>query len=376
MKIAQVVSTYPPYRGGMGKVAHEYTERLRARGHHVHVFTPAYRFSRDDVPYVHRVPSPVSIGNAGFTPSLFQRLRGFDVVHLHYPFFGGAEPIIVRRALRDDQKLVLTYHMDSVADGAKGWMFRAHEKLLLPWILSRADKIFVSSRDYASSSALARQENVTQKIDVHPFGVDLDLFHPGEEPAVRQELGVRADMPLVLFVGGLDRAHAFKGLSVLLRALASLARYPWHAVVIGEGDLRAVYELDARERGLSDRVHFLGSVPDERLPVFYRASDVHCFPSTARSEAFGLVALEAAASGIPTIASDLPGVRQVVLNGETGLLVAPGDVESLTRALTLLLEQVDLRRRLGFSARKRAEAEFAWEPKIDALERAYLNMVK
>src|SRR3989338_2915406 len=164
MKIAQVVSTYPPYRGGMGKVAHEYTERLRARGHHVHVFTPAYRFSRYDVPYVHRVPSPVSIGNAGFTPSLFQRLRGFYVVHLHYPFFGGAEPIIVRRALRDDQKLVLTYHMDSVADGAKGWMFRAHEKLLLPWILSRADKIFVSSRDYASSSALARQNDVAQKI--------------------------------------------------------------------------------------------------------------------------------------------------------------------------------------------------------------------
>ena len=117
MKIAQVVSTYPPYRGGMGSIAHTYTEHLRARGHDVHVYTPRYRAVQYDPDYIHRVPSPIHVGNAGVVPSLFNRLKGLDIIHLHYPFFGGAEPVIVRKAVRPDQALVLTYHMDPIARG-------------------------------------------------------------------------------------------------------------------------------------------------------------------------------------------------------------------------------------------------------------------
>ncbi len=370
MKIAQVVSTYPPYRGGMGAVAHAYTERLRARGHDVHVYTPRYRAVQYDPEYVHRVPSPLHIGNAGVVPSLFSRLKGFDVVHLHYPFFGGAEPVIVRKAIRPDQALVLTYHMDPVARGLKGALFEAHRRALLPWIVSRADRILVSSRDYAASSALSQIPHALDRLEIHPFGVDLERFHPGHDPEFRQSLGIPDGIPVMLFVGALDPAHHFKGLPVLLEALEVLSG-KWHALIIGEGSLRASFMANVAQKSYGDRVHFVGGIPDEDLPRYYRAADIHCFPSTERAEAFGLVALEAAASGIPSIASDLPGVRSVVLDGETGLLVPPSDATALRHSLELLLVHGELRERLGLSARKRAEAEFAWDPLVSRLEKTY-----
>ncbi len=374
VKIAQVVCTYPPYRGGIGRVAHEYTERLRACDFDVHVFTPRYNPVDGDPAYVHRVPSPVHIGNAGVVPSLVRRLSGFDIVHLHYPFFGGAEPAIVGKALRHDQKLVMTYHHDPVVNGIRGAIYEAHRRLLFPWLVNRAEKILVSSRDYAEVCDLKEVHGAMNRVEVMPFGVDLERFHPGSEPELRSALGWRDDLPVFLFVGGLDPAHHFKGLPVLLEALEGLKDYPWRCVVIGDGALRATFEANAELVGLKDRMVFLGNVSDSDLPKYYRMANVHCFPSTERAEAFGMVALEAAASGIPSIASDLPGVRSVVLNGETGLLVPPGNVEELRRAMLLMLEQVDLRHRLGESARRRAEVEFAWDPLMAKLEAVYQGL--
>jgi glycosyltransferase involved in cell wall biosynthesis len=355
----------------MGRVAFEYVERLRARGHNVHVFTPRYRRAGEDPDYVHRVPSPISVGNAGVVPSLFHRLKGFDVIHLHYPFFGGAEPVIVRKAIRPDQALVMTYHMDPVAPGVRGAIFEAHRRLLFPWIVGRCDAILVSSKSYAETCALSRLPHAMEKVEIHPFGVDLERFFPGTDAELRAQIQVADATPLLVFVGGLDAAHHFKGLPVLLDALRDLQQPRWHLAIIGDGELRPVYESQVEAHGLTGRVSFLGAVPDDELPRWYRAGDIHVFPSTERAEAFGLVALEAAASGIPTIASNLAGVSSVVLDGETGLLVPPHDVKALTQALELLLVQVDVRERLGEAARKRAEADFAWEPLVSTLEDVY-----
>ena len=375
MKIAQVACTYPPYKGGIGRVAFEYTERLRARGHNVHVFTPRYKKVDGDPSYVHRVPSPVHFGNAGIVPSLYKRLSGFDLVHLHYPFFGGAEPAIVRKAIRDDQGLVMTYHMDAVAGGLKGAVFGMHRRLLFPWLVGRADRILVSSQDYANTCALNEIANVQDRIEIHPFGVEVSRFFPGEDVELREQLGIPSTDPVFVFVGGLDPAHHFKGLSVIFDALDKLSSNRWHVVIVGDGSMRSDYEQTASGKPYANRVHFAGSVSDEDLPRYYRFADIHLFPSTRRAEAFGLVALEAGASGIPSIASNLDGVRSVVLDGETGLLVEPNDVKSLTDAMSLLLEQVDLRKRFGLSARKRVEAEFAWEPLVDKLEKTYQSVM-
>lgn len=376
MKIAQVVCTYPPYRGGMGSVAAEYTEGLRALGHRVHVFTPKYRKVADDPEYVHRVPSPIHVGNAGVVPSLFHRMKGFDVVHLHYPFFGGAEPVVIRKALRPNQALVMTYHMDAVASGLKGKIFNMHRRMLFPWIAERANRILVSSMDYAKTSALADVEGIFARVEELPFGVDLERFSPGKEAALRGELGIAEEVPVLVFVGGLDPAHHFKGLPVLLEALQTLQDLPWQALVIGSGSLRESFAAQAKERGMGERIRFLGNVSNEELPRYFRLADMHVFPSTERAEAFGLVALEAAASGIPSIASDLPGVRTVVLDGETGLHVPPGNSGELAKAIRLLLEEPGVRERFGLSARKRAESDFAWAPLIKQLEQTYLTVLE
>ncbi|MFA4845275.1 MAG: glycosyltransferase family 4 protein, partial [Patescibacteria group bacterium] len=235
--IAHVVCTYPPYRGGMGNVAYEYVERLRGRGYNVHVFTIQDREVIDDPRYIHRIPGIIQIGNAGVLPSLFHRLAGFDLVHLHYPFFGGAEPVIVRKAMTQNQGLVMTYHMDNIGAGVKGALFSAHRRLLFPWLVNRVDRILVSSMDYAKNCALAELD-VMDRIEEHPFGVDLERFHPGKETELRTAHGIRADIPVLLFVGGLDEAHVFKGLTVLFEALALIVEREWHLVVVGDGALK------------------------------------------------------------------------------------------------------------------------------------------
>ncbi len=374
LTIAQVVCTYPPYHGGMGRVAFEYTERLRARGHNVHVFTSRAEEVTDDPKYVHRIPSLLHIGNAGVMPSLYHRLKGFDLVHLHYPFFGGAEPTIIRKALRDDQGLVMTYHMDATAGGIRGAIFEMHRRMLLPWLVGRVDRILASTKDYIETSAIAQLSGALDRVEIHPFGIDLDRFHPGDESELKAQLKIPSQVPVLLFVGGLDKAHHFKGVGVLLEALKGLVDQPWHTLIIGNGDLRPLYTQMCRDWNLTDRVTFLGSINDQELPRYYRLADVHVFPSTRRAEAYGIVALEAAASGTPTIASKLPGVRTVVLDGVTGLLVEPEDVSDLKRSLSLLLEKPELRERFGASARQHAEYEFAWEPLITKLEETYQSV--
>lgn len=355
----------------MGNVAHEYVERLRARGYNVHVFTLQETFPpADDPRYVHRIPGIIQIGNAGVIPSLFHRLAGFDLVHLHYPFFGGAEPVIVRKAMTQNQGLVMTYHMDNFGAGVKGALFSAHRRLLFPWLVNRVDRILVSSMDYAKHCALAELD-VMDRIEEHPFGVDLERFHPGDEQELHLRHRIKQDLPVLLFVGGLDEAHVFKGLPVLFEALAHLVNQPWHLVIVGDGALKETYRENARTAGLDDRVTFAGSVSQDDLPRYYRLAAMHLFPSTKRAESFGLVALEAAASGIPSIASELPGVRTVVRDGDTGLLVAPGDVEALKKAILTLLEQPEVRSRLGLSARVNAESLYNWEPLMDRLEATY-----
>lgn len=375
LKIAQVVCTYPPYRGGMGRVAFEYTQRLRERGYNVHVFTSLEKEVTNDPEYVHRIPSILHIGNAGVMPSLYKRLSGFDLIHLHYPFFGGAEPVIVRKAIRHDQGLVMTYHMDAVAGGWKGMVFEAHKHVMFPWIANRADRILVSSKDYYESSALAQLDRVRDRVEIHPFGVDQKRFFPKKESDILLSHNIPLNIPHLLFVGGLDSAHHFKGVNVLIETLSHMKSIPWHLMVVGDGNLRASYEAQAQEAGLGDRITFVGNASDEDLPLWYQAADVHVFPSTRRAEAFGLVALEAAASGIPTIASRLPGVQSVVLDGVTGLLVPPEDVNALKEALETLLVHADLRERFGHAARMRVESEFAWEPLISKLEQTYTSVL-
>jgi rhamnosyl/mannosyltransferase len=137
-------------------------------------------------------------------------------------------------------------------------------------------------------------------------------------------------------------------------------------VMIGSGPLRADLEGLSASLGISDRLTILPPMDDAELAAWYRAADVFALPSVARSEAYGLVQLEAHASGTPVVSTDLPtGVPWVNIDGETGLVVPPGDVSAFAVALRTLLADDALRKRMGEYARKRAMSSFGISTMVD-----------
>lgn len=368
MRIAVVVSTFPPYRGGMGNLAAQQAWALTRLGHRVEVLTPiegASRVEERDGYAVRFLRAPLSIGNAAFLPQLYAAVRGADLVLLHYPFLGGAEAVALARRVRTTGgRLGVYYHMDLVGQPPRDSLFALYTRLFLPWIVKSADRLIVSTFDYAMTGALAGLWGRTpaDRLVELPPAVDTDLFAPGAaDAALREQLKLDPQLPLALFVGGLDTAHYFKGLEVLLRAVAHASRTaaPLGLVVVGDGDLRPRYEAMAHTLGIVEQVRFVGSAAPERLASYYRLADFTVLPSVDRSEAFGLVVLEAMASGKAVIASRLPGVRTVVEEGRTGLLVEPANVQELAAALSRVAADPAERVRMGEAGRAVAEKQYA-----------------
>jgi glycosyltransferase involved in cell wall biosynthesis len=383
MRIAHVTPIFPPYRGGMGTVAFHQTQALSEHGAEVTVFLPR-RSARPTRPRGVEVVElrPIATkGNAASLPAVLGRTTGYDLIHLHYPFFGTAELLAARRLSGSLPPIVLQYHMDVVDHGWRAAFFRWHRRLFLPLILRAADGIVVTSLDYAASSFLApRLPLLHQRLATIPGGVDLTCFSPEGGPALGaandaarpstgsgraeesdrgrgEEIGSgQVGRPLIFFLAALDRAHYFKGLHVLLDAMR---RLPDAALIVGgDGDLRRHYEARLASLGVSDRVQFVGDIPDQVLPEYYRAADVVALPSIDRTEAFGLVLLEAMACGTPVVASRLPGVRTLVDEGRTGYLAEPGNAADLADKIARCASEGQT---LGTNGRRLVEDRFGWK---------------
>lgn len=373
MRIAHVTATFPPHYSGTGIVCYHQALGLARLGHTVTVFTADYSLGDTDDPAeiaVHRLPALFRCGNAPFLPGLLN-LAPFDVLHLHYPFYFGSEMVFLKSFV-SNLKYVVTYHQDVLFAGRLHVLDRLHHHLLGGRILSRASKVLASSWDYARAS---RIENLLRTrpgaVDVLPNGVDAQRFHPDVDGS-----GLRAEYAkpggrVVLFVGALDRAHFFKGIAILLQALSRLQDRDIRLLVVGDGDLRPEYEQQAARWGLRQQVTFCGRVSDEALPAYYACSDLLVLPSTTMGEAFGVVLLEAMASGRPVVASNLPGVRSLVSDGEDGLLVEPGDVGDLADKMRMLLDDTQRRCEMGERGRNKVEATYDWSRIIPRLAQVY-----
>ncbi len=342
---------------------------LRARGHEAILVAPTMvneaEITRPEG--VRAVEPRWRLGNAAGLALRSILTEGWDVIHLHYPFYGTAELLL---GFPQKTPIVVTFHMDAVMGGWREPIAQIHRKLIQPWLLCRAKKLFVSSVDYAATSSIAslvkRQD---PRLIELPFGVDLTLFHPGNPE--RALFGLPEAGTLFLMVGGLDRAHLFKGVPVALRALAKLKEKTSYLVLRGDGDLKPEFQALAKELGVSERVIFLPPYSVSELAKLYRSVDVLLFPSTSRAEAFGLVALEAQASATPVIASDWPGVRSVVEQGKTGWLVPPGDVEALAARMQFVIDQTPEFLYFHGAAVKRVIERYDQEQHLNRLLEAY-----
>jgi glycosyltransferase involved in cell wall biosynthesis len=150
---------------------------------------------------------------------------------------------------------------------------------------------------------------------------------------------------------------------VLLDSLAGLDQEnpAWQLEIVGEGDLLPKYENRARELGIGEKIIFSGKAGDQELPKKYQRADCLVLPSVNRGEAFGIVLLDAMASGIPVIASDLPGVRKVFTPGVQGLLVQPGDKDDLKEKIRSLMINPELRQKMGTAGRRLAVEKYSEE---------------
>lgn len=386
MQIVHIVCSYPPYYGGMGNVALQTVGELKRRGHDVTVLTPLYETLgetqeediREERIAARRLVPSISYGNAARLPAIAKELDGADVVHLHYPFFGTAGLVARWKDAHSDVPLCITYHMDTRGNGWKGLAFKWYAAFWMPRILRRADMLVASSFDYiATSDAGGIFQAQKEKWIELPFGVDTDRFQPRKKPDVLfQQYGLDPNIPTVLFVGGMDRPHYFKGISTLLAALLLLKKNETavQAICVGDGELREGFELKTKGFGLDSFVRFVGSVGDLELPSYYNMADLLVLPSVNRGEAFGMVLLEAMASGIPVAASDLPGVRAVARKG--GWTFAPGDSTALAEGIVDFFSGTYDRAALSRDVRRIAEAEYSWTVIVDRLEKEYTRLVR
>jgi len=268
-----------------------------------------------------------------------------DLFHLMFPYPWG-EVSWLRAGAPGPS--VLTYHSDIVRQRYLGAAYAP----LLRRALQRVDRIIVGSPPMiGGSEALAP---FADKCRVVPFGIETDRFEPTPATLARaEELRAGHVRPVVLFVG---RLIYYKGVEFLVRAMSEVDA---DLVLIGRGPLEEDLRALAAASGITDRVTFVPPIDDAELAAWYRAADVFCLPSVARSEAYGLVQLEAHASGTPVVSTDLPtGVPWVNVHGQTGLVVPPGNQHALAAALREILADDTARERMGAFARQRALEEF------------------
>ncbi|HVF53676.1 MAG TPA: glycosyltransferase [Actinomycetota bacterium] len=286
-----------------------------------------------------------------------------EIIHTHTAKAGVVGRIAGIRT-RPRPLLVHTFHGHSL-DGYFGrtasWFFERVERGLA----TKTDILIVVSpeiRDFLLSREIGRPDQYR----VLPLGVDLDKFGGHSFANLRGDLGIPWECHLVGIIGRLTRIkdHA--------TSLAALTLIPnAHIVVVGDGELRKSLEQLASNLGIGERAHFLGWRGD--IPEILSALDLVI--STSRNEGTPRALIEAHASGRPAVATQVGGVPSVVLDGRTGFLVPPGDPSALASKVTTLLEDDNLRMKMGNAARKHVEAHFGISQLKSNHSLLYANLV-
>jgi glycosyltransferase involved in cell wall biosynthesis len=352
MQVVQLGKYYYPHTGGIETHLRLLCESLRgAIDVEAIVFNAGRKTLRkpeEGVP-VTRCGSLFTVASSPVSPAMAWELsnRKYDVLHLHAPNPFAAAAYLTSR--KPSHALVVSHHSDIVRQARL-------KKLVNPMmrqVLKRADAILVASPNYLASSK--ELEPFVAKCRVVPYGINLEELAPDAEAlSLAASIRERYPGPIVLSVG---RLVYYKGFDVAIEAMQDV---PATLLIIGEGPLRGSLEAKARSLHVDSNVVFVGEVQSQRLLPYYLAADVFVLASVARSEAFGIVQLEAMACQVPVVNTALDsGVPFVSRHGDSGLTVPPGDASALATAIRHLLGDANLRKHYGQRGRARVEAEFS-----------------
>jgi rhamnosyl/mannosyltransferase len=350
MKILHIYKDYHPVFGGIENHLKWLAEAQAARGHDVTVLVTNPAGLKTVVRKEHGVMviRAARLGTLASTPLSLALPRILyrqhpDIVHLHFPYPLGE---VSQWLLHRGSAAVMTYHSDVVRQTGFLHLYGP----LLRRVLRQMDRILPTSAPYIQSSPWLRP--LADKCTVVPLAIDVERFiHPRTQRV--QTIRRRFPGPLLLFVG---RLRYYKGLDYLLRTMREVEAT---LLVAGAGPEAARLDVLSHELGVANKVHFVGDVSDDNLPAYYQAADIFVLPSSQRSEAFGIVLLEAMAAGTPLISTELgTGTSWVNQDGVTGLVVPPRNETALAEAIKRLLADDAMRMEMGRRAQARARQEF------------------
>jgi len=361
---------YPPVLGGIEGHINILAKGLLRRGVEVEVLVSNTRATLerqniDGVP-VTRIPQLGRFASAPLNatfPLWLRRLKKkFDIIHFHFPNPTGEMSYLVSGL---GCQIVTTYHSDIVRQAKLGKIYSP----FMHGFLSCSRVLITSSRNYQESSRILSRYR--EKCRVIPFGVDLERFDAarkkiGEISSIRKRFGPF----IVLFVG---RFRYYKGLDVLVRAMQ---RVKGKLLLLGGGPMENDLREMVRRTGTEDRVFFLGELSDDEVTTHLHACDIFVLPSTFRSEAFGIVLLEAMACSRPVISTQLgTGTTYVNQDGKTGLVIPPHDAPALAEAIDFFRMNPDMGRKMGEAGRERVESLFTVDRMVEEVLQVYRDVL-
>jgi phosphatidyl-myo-inositol alpha-mannosyltransferase len=341
--------------GGVNDHVRHLATHLQKLGHETRIFAPSSRADVDfDSASFYRIGRPIalpvndSVARISLSFHLSNRVSAiiakerFDVLHFHEPLLPALPMTVLRLSATAN---VGTFH--AFARSNLGYYYGRY--LLQPYLgrLHRAIAVSEPAR------AFVNRYFPSFPIRVVPNGIDLDVYKPGLSP-IRH---LRDENVNILFVGRMEKR---KGLGDLLRAFRFLQeRVPrTRLIVVGDGPLRGSVESYIARHRLPNVV-LAGFVPQSVKPRYFASADIFCAPATG-SESFGIVLLEAMASGLPIVATEVPGYMSVLEPGSDSVTVQPRRWRELGAALVIMARDAELRRRLGAHALKRAR-RYSWD---------------
>ena len=378
MNILIVSSSFLPKINGAIRCVYDHARKLAERGHNVYLVTrkldgtPAY----ENIEGINVIRASPSYRRTSFWNRIglffsqmalvimLHRKIHFDVIHSH-----GTEPALSALPTKYLFKvpLILTTHSTPFLWPSWTW-WKSPTEFKVSWLIAKfvvknVDYIIAQSEGVKSYMLDLHESGLAKKIRIIPTGVDESKFRKSDD----QESG----KPIVLFVGGLSRV---KGIDTLIKAASKVLKAVPETLflIAGEGPQQQNLEKLAEQLGIRNSVIFKGYVTDdETLVDLYDISTIVVLPSNVGGPVACTI-LEGMSVGKPVISTNVKGgIPDVIRNGETGILVRPGDVEELSSAIIKLLTNPELTKRMGDLGRKRVEAKYSLTYMIELLERLY-----
>ena len=367
--------------GGTEIAAYNLAVNMANRGNSVDVFTTSID-SVDSLEIypnmrIHRNATSFKIASANASFKLIYKPLNYDldIVHAHSPIPYSDLPALLY-AKRKKVPFLLTYQFDGQETGGsfmRNTGVSVYNKLFINKVMGSAEVIIATTKAYANESPFLRRYK--DKIVVIPNGINIpEVTTKYTREESRINLGLPLEDNIILFFGSLVQ---YKGPDILLKSFKIVKKeFPNTKLIFaGRGPMLDYLTELAKKLDLENNVMFTGFVEDEKKPLYYKAADIFCLPSTTMAESFGIVNLEAMAAGIPIVASDLGGIPDIVKHGENGLLAKPRNVQSLADALTYLLKNEDLRKKFGNKGRELAD-NYSWDKIAKETEELYRSILQ